>query len=68
VVRGKLQNGKYLWHHFIVTAIDYDSNSMESVDGNSTDNKIVWHTEKTIRYSGADAHLKSVCAYYKIPG
>jgi hypothetical protein len=68
VVRGrKLQNGNYLWHHFIVTAIDYASNSLESVDGNSTGNKIVWHPDKKIRYSGPDDHTKSVCAYYRLP-
>lgn len=68
VIRGKqMQNGNYLWHHFVVTDIDYDSNHLESVDGNSTGNKIVWHTGKQIRYSGPDASSKSVCAYYKIP-
>lgn len=62
-----MQDGNYLWHHFIVTDIDYDSNHLEPVDGNSTGYKIVWHTNKMIRYSGPDANSNSVCAYYKVP-
>lgn len=67
VIPGK-QNAKghRLWHHFIVTAIDYGSNHLESVDGNSTRNQIVWHTNKRIRYTGSTAYDNSIAAYYQV--
>lgn len=54
--------GKAVHHHFVVTRVDYASNSMESVDGNSTNNEIVWHKNKKIYHSGKPG-LDVYCHY-----
>ena len=54
-------------HHFIVFDIDYDSNTLQSVDGN-TANQYIRVTEKKIQYTGQDASTKSVVAFYRING
>jgi hypothetical protein len=56
--------GAAVHHHFIVTKVDYTANTMESVDGNSTNNEIVWHTNKKIFHS-KNKNL-SVYAHYKL--
>lgn len=65
-IRGKANpSGQYAWHHFIVTDIDYSSNYLESVDGNSTNNSIVWH-DKQVQYYGYDAADKQIWGYYHL--
>ncbi len=65
-IRGKAnKSGNYAWHHFIVTDIDYATNYLESVDGNSTSNSIVWW-DKKIKYSGSDAADKNIWGYYQL--
>jgi len=68
VIRNKVNSaGQYLHHHFIVTDISYSGNEMDSVDGNSTGNKIVWHTGRKIKYSGTDSNfLKRPYCYYQL--
>lgn len=67
VVRGKLDSkGRGVHHHFIITAIDYAANTMQSVDGNSTNNEIVWHTNKKIIYTGADKDSYTPYCHYKL--
>lgn len=65
-IRGKANaQGNYAWHHFIVTKINYGSNYLESVDGNSTGNSIIWY-DKKIKYSGSDAADKDIWGYYQL--
>ncbi|MGH7471377.1 MAG: hypothetical protein ACRENP_25790 [Longimicrobiales bacterium] len=65
-IRGAANSsGQYAWHHFIVTKVNYGTNKLESVDGNSTNNSIVWHS-KSIRYSGNDAADKNIWGYYQL--
>ena len=66
VVRGKDKNGGPVHHHFMITHIDYPTNVLQSVDGNSTNNCIVWHTDKKIYYSGADKNIYTPYCHYKL--
>jgi hypothetical protein len=69
VVRGPADKPTH--HHFIVTAIDYAANTLQSVDGNSTHNEIVWHTNKKIRYANTSTDpdakaAKTIYGHYKL--
>lgn len=65
VIRNNVNaNGNYLHHHFIVTAVDVSGNRLESVDGNSKNNKIVWHTDRKIQ-NGSDNFLKQPYCIYQ---
>ncbi|MES2675873.1 MAG: hypothetical protein V4660_16655 [Pseudomonadota bacterium] len=67
IVRGKLNaKGQAVHHHFIITDIDYSENTMQSVDGNSTNDEIVWHKNKKIVYSGADNASYTPYCHYKL--
>lgn len=68
VIRNKVNAaGQYLHHHFIVTDIDYDANLMDSVDGNSTNNQIVWHIGRQLTQSSQESNfLKRPYAYYRV--
>jgi hypothetical protein len=52
-------------HHFIVSDIDYDTNTLESVDGNTT-NQYIRSGRKKIQESGTDASTRSVVAFYRV--
>ncbi len=52
-------------HHFIVSDIDYASNTLLSVDGN-TANQYIRLVSKKIHYDGSDANTKSVVAFYRV--
>jgi hypothetical protein len=53
-------------HHFIVTDIDYASNTLQSVDGNAGWQYIRNVKSKKIQYSGPHASTKSIVAFYRI--
>ncbi len=66
VIRNNVNSkGQYLHHHFIVTAVDVASNHLESVDGNSTGNKIIWHANRKIENS-SDNFLKQPYCIYQV--
>ena len=66
VIRNNVNNkGQYLHHHFIVTKVDQANNRLESVDGNSTNNKIVWHTNRKIE-NGSENFLKQPYCIYQV--
>jgi hypothetical protein len=52
-------------HHFIVTDIDYGTNTLWSVDGNTYGQKIR-ALKKKIWYTGAEASTKTPWGYYRI--
>ena len=55
-------------HHFVVTAIDYDNNRLESVDGNTT-GQYIRQRDKKIRYSwkdGPDYASRNIYGYYRV--
>ncbi len=55
-------------HHFVVTAIDYDNNQLESVDGNTT-GQYIRQRDKKIRYSwkdGPDYASRNIYGYYRV--
>ena len=52
-------------HHFIITAADYGSNSIDTVDGN-TSGQMIRSLSKSIKYSGSEASAKSVYGYYRV--
>ena len=67
VIRGKLNaDGKAVDHHFVITDIDYSQNTLQSVDGNSTNDEIVWKTGKKIVYAGADDASFTPYGHYKL--
>ena len=67
IVRGPLdKKGRGTHHHFVITEIDYAKNTLQSVDGNSTNNEIVWQTGKKIVYKGADDAPYTPYCHYKL--
>ncbi len=67
VVKGKPDvHGQFVHHHFIITDIDYSKNTLQSVDGNSTNDEIVWHTNKKIVYAGKDDTAWTPYCHYKL--
>jgi hypothetical protein len=64
VITGADKNGNRTDHHFIVTHVDYSKNVLHSVDGNSTNNEIVWHTDKKIK--GNKKSTDNIYGHYKL--
>jgi hypothetical protein len=64
VIRNNVNGqGQYLHHHFIVTRVDPSANHLESVDGNSAGNKIVWHTKRKLENGKDNFMLRPYCIY-----
>jgi hypothetical protein len=62
VIQGPKDDPKH--HHFIVTHVDLGRNLLQSVDGNSTNNEIVWHKDKKIFYDAKTKAEKQIYAHY----
>ena len=52
-------------HHFIITDVDYGSNALSSVDGNTMNQKIRTK-DKKINHSGSDASTQNIYGYYRV--
>ena len=52
-------------HHFIVTGVDYGSNTLWSVDGN-TSGQMIRSLTKQVKYSSQEAATKTIYGYYRV--